>query len=333
MKQLVRNLTLFSLLALQTSVWAQIAELNVIRSEQRHLSTLRDSLLLARATVEAEADSISDVIDSLKMAGDFGLPDCLLASMSFVRRMAEIDGALHRVSADSLAVTQSLREAYDWQISRLFGMLAETPDDGLLHQLKIYQEERQALGDDIAGAYLRFSGEMEIAADDGPDEIRQKIEYLKGTAERFDSELRRIERGLRKLEHEDRMVDIMWVTHSRKGEQGIGGIRAPHTDRRESSETGALPVRVTTTADDPGARQADGVPGRDAAIRSVPRWSSDLILKRRQLKARQQELNQLLAVVEERITSFQARHDELLDGDEWGANRLNMKAADGAPSN
>ena len=309
MKQLAHNLTLLSLLTFQTSAWAQIAEVSALRSDQRHLSGVRDSLLLARAAVEAEADSISNVIDSLKMAGAFGLPECLLESMSFVRRMARIDGALHRISADSLAVTQHLREAYDWQISRLFGMLAETADDGLLHQLKIYQEERQALGDDIAGAHLRFSGEMEITDDDGPDEIRQKIEYLEGTAERFRSELRRIERGLTKLEHEDRMVDIMWVaTHSRKGEPGVSQ------------------VGVTTTTEASVALKPDRVAGRDAAIRSVPRWSSDLILKRRQLKARQQELHQLLAVVDERIASFQTRHDDLLDGDEWGASHL--KAAD-----
>ena len=303
-------LAAIALLSFQVSAGAQVVELSQLKREQMRLIQLQDSLCVARSTIEAEADSISDVIDSLKATRAFSLPECLLESMSYVRRLATIDGALHRISADSSAVVEQLRTAYDWQISRLLRLVSQMSDDGLVAQLEIYQEERQALGEDIATSQMRYSERMTISADDGPEEIRHKIEYLEGIEERYAAGLRTIERKLSKLEEEDRMVDVMWVVT--QGKPGFVGMRGSGEQVRQASN-GIDGAQLVSAAAASGTEAERGV-RRRVAVSPVPRWSSDLISRRRELKAKQQELRELRAVVEERITTFRAHLDEFLVG-------------------
>ena len=299
-----------ALLSFQVSAGAQVVELGELKREQMRLIQLQDSLCVARSTIEAEADSISDVIDSLKATRAFSLPECLLESMNYVRRLATIDGALHQISADSSAVAEQLRTAYDWQISRLLGLVSEMPDDGLVTQLEIYQEERQALGEDIATSQMRYSERMTISDDDGPEEIRHKIEYLEGIEERYAAGLRTIERKLSKLEEEDRMVDVMWVVT--QGKPGFVGMRGSGEQVRQASN-GIEGAQLVSAAAASGTESEPAV-RRRMAVSPVPRWSSELISRRRELKAKQQELRELMAVVEERITTFRAHLDEFLVG-------------------
>ena len=66
------------------------------------------------------------------------------------------------------------------EISRLHGLLTEDGwDEGLFRQLLVFQEEREGLGNTIRASNHRFDdeGELSISAQDGPEELRQKIEY------------------------------------------------------------------------------------------------------------------------------------------------------------
>jgi len=304
-------LTGFAVLAFQVSAGAQVVELNTLKQAQARLTHLQDSLCVARSSVEAGADSMSNVIDSLKATGAFSLQDCLLESMNYVRHLAEIDGVLSHITADSTALMEQLRTAYDWQISRLLALNVKSPDEGLLRQLEIYQEERRALGEDIVPSQMRYPERMAILVDDGPLEIRQKIEYLGGLAERYTANLRTIEGKLGKLEEEDRMVDVMWVVT--QGKRGIVGMRGLGSQVRQASDS-IEGAQLVLAAESGMAGESEHVVTRRMAVNSVPRWSSDLISRRRELKAKQQELLELTAVVEERVATFRSHLDELLAG-------------------
>ena len=303
------------ILAAHTGAAAQSLDLSRLKVEHERLLQLQDSLCIARASVTLRADSISYVLDSLKMHRAFDLEECQLESMRYLRKLAKIDAELNLIHADSTAIVERLRTAYEWQISQLLRMMSEMPDGGLMRQLEIYQEERLALGADVAQSQMRFPERMSISEEDGPSEIRQKIEYLEALAERFTVELNRIYRKLATLEKEDRMVDIMWVTVTQGGGDGsVISMRGTQDQVLEVAADGIDAARVVMAADNGSDGQGQRIFVRQRAVSSVPRWSSEIILRRRQLKAQQQEKLELLAVVEERISTFRAHLDELLSG-------------------
>ena len=86
------------------------------------------------------------------------------------------------------SLTDRLRLEYDWEIGVLIQQLQDRSDGGLLTQLMVYQEARKSLGMAASRAVLRYDEGMDIEGDDGPEEIRQKLELMDDLAQRLERE-------------------------------------------------------------------------------------------------------------------------------------------------
>ena len=286
---------------------ADVADLQALKSVQRELTVRLDSLALQRGAIEAELDSLSTVIDSLKLSAPESeqVKEALLSSMTPVWRVTRIDYEMEEISARRDSVTDALRSAYDWEISTLLKNLWEELDEGLLQQLIIFQDERQALGDRISGSRMRYPEDMVVGDADGPDEIRQKIQLWEGKKGLLQAEVRRVEARIKQLEAERLLATRVWVRAEQRWTLERRTFRS-RSSLEERAGPGEMSV-VSETQSVPRIR-AKGDPGVP-----VPNY---IVLKIRTLHARREEFRQMVAVVEERVGAFRRHLRELLDGRE-----------------
>ena len=269
-----------------------------LKAQYRALESQRDSLASQRLRVAAEAEALSARIDSLELnaANSAALHSALRSSLRLVERMVEIDWKLVALEARQDSVAERLCLAYDWEIGVLIQKLAEQPDRGLSAQLTLYQEARELLGVGIHSANLHYSGQMRIEVDDGPDEIQQKQELLEDIADRLKVEWSANADLLRRLEAEYQLcarVEQERAKAQRSGERVLVGGEQP----REQ-------VRFL--------RQGD----ESLAEFDLESSIAEVALKIHKLKARQQEILQLQAVIENRAEAFRLYLRNMLEGEE-----------------
>ena len=284
--------------ALPGSTHGDSARLGDLKAQYRVLESQRDSLAGQRLQIAASAEALSVRIDSLKLsaANSTVLREALRSSLRLVQHMIEIDWELAALEAQQDSVAERLGLAYDWEIGVLIQKLAEEPDRGLSAQLTLYQEAREQLGVRIRSADLHYSGQMEIEMDDGPDEIQQKQELLEDIADRLKAEWGANADLLRRLEAEYRLC---------------ARVEQERAQARRSEE------RVLVSGEQPRGQprllRRDDEPLVEFDLESS---IAEVALKIHKLKARQQEILQLRAVVEDRAEAFRRYLRSMLEGEE-----------------
>lgn len=282
--------------ALPGSAHGDSVSLGDLKTQYRALESQRDSLAGQRLRVAAEAEALSARIDSLKLsAASAALQEALRSSLRLVQHMVEIEWKLVALEAQQDSLAERLCLAYDWEIGVLIQKLAEQPDQGLSVQLTLYQEAREQLGVGIHSANLHYSEQMKIEVDDGPDEIQQKQELLEDIADRLKAEWSANADLLRRLEAEHRLCA--------RAEQA----RA----KAQRSEE-----RVLVNGEQP--QEQVRLLRQDESLAEFDLESSiaEVALKIHKLKARQQEILQLQAVIEDRAEAFRRYLRSMLEGEE-----------------
>lgn len=273
-----------------------LGRLGDLKAQYRALESQRDSLAGQRLQVAAEAQVLSARIDSLRLsaANSAALGEALRSSLGLVQRMVETDWKLVDLEARQDSLAEHLCLAYDWEIGVLIQKLAEQPDRGLSAQLTLYQEAREQLGVGYS-ANLHYSEQMKIEGDDGPDEIQQKQELLEDIADRLKAEWSANADLLRRLEAEHRLCA--------RAEQARAKAQPPAERVLVSGERPREQVRFLK---------------RDESLAEFDLESSlaEVALKIHKLKARQQEILQLRAVVEDRAEAFRLYLRSMLEGEE-----------------
>ena len=284
-------------LALPGSAPGDSSGLGDLKAQYRALESQRDSLASQRLKVAASAEALSVRIDSLRLsaANSAVLREAWRSSLRLVQQMVELDWKLVALEARQDSVAERLCLAYDWEIGVLIQKLAEQPDRGLSAQLTLYQESRELLGVGVRSANLYYSGQMKIEADDGPDEIQQKQELLEDIADRLKAEWSANADLLRRLEAEHRLCARV--------EQKRAKARRPEERILVSGEQPREPVRLL--AQDESLAEFD----LESSI-------AEVALKIHKLKARQQEILQLQAVIEDRAEAFRRYLRSMLEGEE-----------------
>ena len=219
-----------------------------------------------------------------------------------------------RTREDSLL--EQLRVGYDWEIGVLIQQLQEQPDEGLLTQLMVYQEARESLGARTSNALLRYDEGMTISADDGPEEIRQKLELMEDLGQRLERDERSVSDHLRKMEEEYRLRSRMrsFTNEMRIFDEHLpeGRGAAPLADAAESGRLvseGSEALAPVFLRGSEVQRQEQGV-----VLEGVS--SDEVLLEIHKWKARHQEILELEAVVRERTVAFRRYLQEMLEGAE-----------------
>ena len=296
----MRNLSILLLvlgLALPGSALGDSSGLGDLKAQYRALESQRDSLANQRLQVAASAEALSARIDSLRLsaANSAVLQEAWRSSLRLVQHMVELDWKLVALEARQDSVAERLCLAYDWEIGVLIQKLAEQPDRGLSAQLTLYQESRELLGVGLRSANLYYSGQMKIEVDDGPDEIQQKQELLEDIADRLKAEWRANADLMRRLEAEHRLC---------------ARVERARAKARRSEE------RILVSGEQP--REQVRLLAQDESLAEFDLESSiaEVALKIHKLKARQQEILQLQAVIEDRAEAFRRYLRSMLEGEE-----------------
>ena len=290
-----------------------------------------DSLNVERRKLVGQADSLSAVIDSLKGADadSEDLHEALLASLVLVQRLVEIDRRMDSLTAQWAIWTENLRLAYDWQIGQLIQELSRQPDRAKFRKLRLYQEAREGLGTRIAPARMQYAGQMDISLDDGPDEIRQKMELMEDIAVRLKSESSEAAACIKQLEAEQRLrrevqfftqeislfdehlPEVRILERGRPPEalfQADAGHAAPSVAQVSFADAAPELVQEEVVLN----RQA--VHGEHVVLENL--GEDGLVLEIHKLKTRCQELRDLELVIQERVQTFHKHLEQLMEGRE-----------------
>ena len=152
---------------------------------------------------------------------------------------------------------------------------------------------------------LRYDEGMKIEGDDGPDEIRQKLELMEDLGKRLEREARSLTRWLSRLKEAYRMRLAM---------QSF--IRGQQGRQRGAASQEALQVVVPLAAESEESRgaafilRAQGNEGK--ALDGVP--GEEMLLEVHKLTVRLQEVDELKAVVQERSATFRKYLQDMLRG-------------------
>lgn len=301
----------FILLFVATSTTAQIRDLTTLQERRGLLNLSSDSLMSVRIRLVAQKDSLSARAESLwtQDPESYELLRTRTASRMLIARLRVIERRLDSLVTVGDSLDADLRDSYDWEISRLHGLLTEDGwDEGLFRQLLVFQEEREGLGNTIRASNHRFDDEDElsISAQDGPEELRQKIEYAQDRVAYYQERQREIARQLRFI---DRQVFVMrkyWhVAEELIRMHGDGtdmlrirGMDRPDLNRESPTMRGAQTVAPSFV---------------DSAATPI---EAPWLLEGQRLRARAQELGEVEAVLQERIGVFHEHLARILDGGE-----------------
>ena len=282
------SLALPALIAAGPPAQAQIEGLAALKSSRERLDRVCASMQQIRGRFLERRDSLSFLIDSLRSRapGSAGLRRLQLESRQLLHRLLDVESRLDSAAAVVDSLEEELRAAYDWEISRLIGLLEEGGwDRGLYTQLEVFQEERRALGDIVDPGHYRLDDEHELALNDqdGPEVIRQKLELARYKAARAREGWHDISDRLARIEAQLRML------------RRLG---------RLDGGDGLLLRRL-----DPQKQQV-GEAQRPPPASPTPEEAS-LLLEARRLKARQQELREVGAFLQGRIDAFGERLEQI----------------------
>ncbi len=296
---------------------SQILDLDSLKSVQRGLHVAKRDLMELQTHQETLADSLSKAITLHRQQSASGeLIETLIRLDTNCRALDAFIQQREQLESKEATLRPELRAAYDWEISRLFTELREQPDEGLLLQLTIFQEEREALGDEIVDSQMRYGEDMALSDADGPDEIHQKIELLEGMASGYSKRADKIARRLRTLEEESRLARTIAMTTRLSRREAVGPPVHQLHGVHEGGNSGLLPeVAHLQESMIPGGTVVQASTVRPTTRTRLPRsFSLDLYIEG--LKVQQREVAQIQAVVQERIAVFRLRLEELLDDGE-----------------
>jgi hypothetical protein len=295
-------------------------QLKGLQVEQERVSGALLALVDQRAQVVHRADALSAQIDSLKLVAEAGeeLQEALRSSLALVQRLVEIDQRLDLLTGLQAEVRDQLRLAYDWEIGQLIQQLAkEGPDRQLLGRLMLFQGAREALGEQVDPGRMRYTEDLSINPEDGPEEINQKIELMEDMAGRLRSEATRTTAELGRLEEERRLRNQVRVFTSQIS------LFDEHLPERQVVQEGVTALELAPGANikagdarQPAPAEAGGRHSASGSQRlSLERFSADdLRLEIHKLKAHQREIRQMESVLQERIQTFRLRMGESLEG-------------------
>jgi hypothetical protein len=321
---------------LHTDAGADVQQIGRLRQQQRDLQNERVLLSSRRDSVVAAAEQLSARIDSLK--GEPAVPgelhQSLRASLVLVQRMVGIDRELEAARSEQDSIRERLRVTYDWEIGRLIQLIDDQPDQGLLAQLMVYQQDREGLGMQLPANKLHYGADMAIRPTDGPDEIRQKMELMEDIAARLRAEARRTAAQLSRLEEELRLrtrvrafarETTLFDEHLPDGRVLVRAVADGGRGGSYDDDGGTLspgngsvtpPEGVTSAERQPlvrGARQS----ARDTDLRALGTGEAPgVALEIHKIRAHQQEVRQLEAVARERAASFRMHLNNMLEGGE-----------------
>ncbi len=285
-------LTLLALMGMLRPAGGQLDELAALKASRERVDRVSQSLQQIRSRFMARRDSLSSRIDSLRSRAP-GIPDLRrlqLESRQLLHRLNNVEVRLDSAAAEMEALDEKLRAAYDWEISQLIRLLEDGGwDAGLYRQLEVFQEERRVLGYSIGQGHYRLDDahELALADGDGPEEIRQKLELAQYMAVRARKDWHRLSHRLDSIERE-----LLLLQQFGPGEAALVSRAGAGSQRQQ---VGDIP------------------PGEAVA---PPPAEAPLLLESQRLKARQQELREVLAFLQGRISAFNARMDQILNGAE-----------------
>ena len=310
---------LLPLLTVTSSALAQIRDLTILQERRAHLNQRSDSLMSVRIRLVSRRDSLSQQAESLwsQDPESTQLLRVRSASRLLIAHLQVIEKQLDSLSTEGDSLDADLRDCYDWEIGQLHGLLTEEGwDEGLYRQLLVFQDEREALGTAIRASHYRFDGdhELSISAEDGPEELRQKIEYAQDRVAALQEEQREIARQCRQIDRKVMTMQKFWHL-------------AEEMIRLHGTETEMTRMRVVDGPEGPGAeivRPGAELPRtRGARSRAPARGDSATtpieapwLLKGQQLRARAQQLRDVEAVFQERIGVFHEHLSRILEGGE-----------------
>lgn len=298
------RIILLLLLAFATASVAQIRDLTTLQERRGLLSQQTDSLMSMRIRMVGRRDSLSARADSL-WSQDPESTDLLrarTASRLLISRLQFIERCLDSLATSGDSLEADLRDSYDWEISRLHGLLTEDGwDEGLYRQLLVFQEERELLGNAIRASQHRFDGDHELAitATDGPEELRQKIEFAQDRVAGLQGEQREIVRQLRFIDRR-----LLMMRKFRHLAEEMMYLRAGDSDMLQKQDLHISPGTQSLTS-----------ALVDSAAAPTP-IEAPWLLESQRLKARSQELGEVEAVLQERIGVFHQHLSRILKGDE-----------------
>ena len=317
----------------------EAGDIDSIRETRQQVGRMLDELGRQRAALASGADSLASRIDSLKAedTGSEGLQEALRASMVLVKQLTALDQRVEALKLRRAELLDQLRLAYDWRIGQLFQRLAGESRPELLLYLAQLQQEREALGERLAPGQLRYGSEMVIGQDDGPEEIRFKIDLMEDMASRLAAEEKHLQKRLGRLEEEHRLRERMSAF---TGQLSLFDEHLPEgriLRRSERASDAGFDGTRLVGADPSGADlaeasmvpEADQVAPAPEALISQSRLdqssggagggefaASGLLYEMSRLKARQLEVRQLEGLLHERIVAFRHRLQRLKDGSE-----------------
>jgi hypothetical protein len=298
-------------------------QIKALQAEQERIGSALMALVEERSQVVRRADQLSAQIDSLKLGAGDGeeLQQALRSSLALVETLVQIDQRLDSLAAAQEELRDQLRLAYDWEIGQLIQRLGKDgPDRELVLRLMLFQDAREALGEEMDPGRLRYAEDLSINPEDGPAEIAQKIELMEDMAGRLRSEAERTAAELERLEEERRLRNQVRIFTSQISlfdehlperqvvQEGVAALEL-------APEAGAG-IKVSEDSRQPAPAEAGGRHSASASQRlSLERFSADdLRLEIYKLKAHQREIRQMEGLLLERIQSFRLRMGESLEG-------------------
>ena len=305
-----------------------------LEADRARLESIRDSLLSRHSQSVTLAEALAVQIDSLKSArgpASAGLREKLQRSLELAGRLEALDRGLDGVGAELGKVLTALRQAYDREISRLIALVGQTQDQAVMQQLMACERARGNLGLD-SGPERAGSGveRLRIRPEDGPDEIRQKVQLLEDTAARLRVEASAVQLRLKDLRTERRLRSRMaaFVREAglfeevlpegralSAGEQKAAPVTPPGDQRGLVGVSGA-PETKGETGETGGGTLVSGTqiarektPASDDALSA-----EDLEAEIRVLEARQKDLQGRERELLDRARSFQGQLKGMLEG-------------------
>ena len=305
---------------------SQVQELEELRLDQALVMQAEDSLIQERAKLLQLGAQVTETVDSLKLTDhrSEALTEASLYAMELNTELGRVNLQLEALAVRHDSLKGLLRSAYDWEMSRLLGLLGDAWDEGLLEQLAIFQDERQALGFDLAATEMRYGPDMTISEQDGPEEIEQKAEIMRDKLHMVRRDLARIDRRLQYLTHQVERVTRLIGQHD-PTPRARGALRDMRTARL-SLDGEARPAAMESAAEVPARRGRQVPPGSDAPLGlagllapgdvSANPAIRGLQLEVSRLAARRQEIYQFEAVYVDRMETFERRRQALLPASE-----------------
>ncbi len=154
---------------------------------------IQDSLHVMRDSLVLEADALSVRISGLKtvdnvQAATGALREALRRTLAISSSIEAIDQHLESTGVAIQRARDELRLEYDDQVAGLINQLAKGHSDSLVQRLILVQKAKDSMIVEPTESTERFEVAISIRESDGPDEIRQKAEFLADLAAQARSE-------------------------------------------------------------------------------------------------------------------------------------------------